>query len=568
MSRLSVPTSGVFDRAAFVDTPANTCPPDAMRNMWPSSPDGGRGGMAQRAGLSRVVARRLGTSAKHVQGLIVVDRASAISGFDVGNCERITAARSIECDDIVNPADTDFLRFNAWILDPNLGVRAGLNERGQADPTWSADAAVNSGLGGKPCFSCCWSPDGRLGYVLSLFPLVATGEIIFSVSRFNTNGELDLSFGTGMGLAGYVVWGDWDPTGGSPSDDIFPNAIAASDEYVFVATTKGYVYVLSAADGTPLQRFDMDGWAEEVAGVGVRPDGRLVAAFNGSMAGAASPRNNWWYWRAGVMLMDVAGGIDAPGDVLSARQYGAKLAASDADYEDHPYFRIAEKSQSVPRFGATINALAVGVDGSVAFARTNRGWARLDSNPPSNSQRRVTVGLISAGEATASLLWEQDTASIRESESFSEGGTIDSDVPLTPNLVNTPDDPHPSIDAICRDPLGHVYCAGRKLDPAHPNQVFKLRVSDGAIMWRAFVSDAADHWINQGGIAYSAADGTIVVAGKRKNGTSDVSHLWKLNADTGAVVGEHSTGHSVDAYQCAVNPDGLILYVAGKEALA
>lgn len=555
-----------------------------MVNMWPHDARGRQRVPSQRAGFSRLTPARLGASStNHVQGMIVVDRASAITGYQVGRCRQVTSATVQDGTSIINPSDSSLLKFNAWILAPDRGLKAALNEKGQMDPAFSADAANNDGMGDKPCFACCWAPDGEAGYVLSLFPIVATGEIIFSVSKFTRAGETVAAFGSAEGFAGYVVWGDWDPTGGSPTDDVFPNDIAATADYVFVAAGK-YVYVIRAPDGNLVQRFDVDLWAEECMGVAVRPDGRLVVGFSGAMGSTGStnnsattttpstPRNNHWYWRGGAMLCDTNGAVDSGtglGDLLASTQYGRKLVSSDPDYEDHAYFRLSEHSNLLRRYGAGINAIAAGPNGEVVVARTNRGWGRTDTEKPTNAQPRVTLCLIGPGEEDADLLWEVDTNSILEAAAFSEGGSIASDVPLASNADNNPTTPRPSIDAVCFDVDGNIYAAGRRLAPGHGFNIFKIRGEDGAIIWRKAVTAAlADHSIAQNAIAYDPTTHQLVVAGMRENGATDPTHLWFLDCETGDEIGSFSLGHSVDAYDVAVNQFGETLYVTGKAALA
>lgn len=596
--RLAFPLRGVSNKSAYLDGTAGFVPPQSLRNVRPHDVDGDRERFSPRAGMWRLSGQRLGPSVtSFVQGLANVSQASSITGYTYGDGQDITGGESLDGTTIINATDPTFLKFNGWVIAQDRGLRAKLNELGQADATFNDDIADEPTLGPKPCFACCWSPDGEYEYILSLFPIAAgSNPIIWSISKFDRDGESVAEFGSDLdiGLVGYSTWGDYPPAGGAIAGDSFPNHMVCDDEYVFVAAGK-YIYVLNAEDGAHLQQLDLSDYATEVMALAIRPDGYLVACFAGAAGtidvavgndalglaptdlGAGTDRDNGFYWRAGVALMTITPGlVETDSTVLALTQYGAKRTDTGAaDYEDHPTFRISEKSVRIPGFGAIPNTLCVLPDNSVIVGRTNRGWGREDANKPLDTQPLVSIFKIGTGTTGASLEWERDVGSILEQTQW-DTTTVRCDVPVLDDTAgissprtNITDDPHPTVDAIVGNSIDgvHFYCAGRRTGANFSNNVWKVRSVDGEVVDSTNISPTGEHWFNQNCAAFNELDNTVVLCGRRKNGATDTANLWILDGETLDVLHEQDLGYSVDAYGCAVSVNGEILYVTGKAEL-
>lgn len=599
--RLAWPRRGAANNTAYLETSAEFCPPEGIQNVRMIDPTGDRLRFSPRNGMQVVSGQRLGpSSASMVQAIGVVANASQITGYELGASTVIDGGESRDGTNIQN--SVNFLKYNGWIIGTDTGLNAELNEAGQNDPTWSNTAGTNAPFGAEGAFTCCWAPDGEAAYIVSIFPLVTTLQAMFSISKFDRDGNLVTSFGSAEGFAGYVVLGDFNPGGGAVTVGVFPNHIVCNGEYLFIAAGK-WVYVVRSDNGKYLQRFNLGGWTEEAMSLGVRGDGSLVAAFAGKSGtvqkavGTAaldthptdttpSARDNGFYWRSGVALCTVLTGVALPGTVLALAQFGTKRTDTGAaDYEDHPTFRFAEQSRVLRGFGCIPSCLCVLPDDSIIVGRTNRGWGRTDADRPADTQPRVNLVRISGGGIGAVLEWEADTDSILETTDYdiddngSTDYTVRHDIPVmadtTPTAgtrLNTTADPHPTIDALCASVFAdEVYAAGRRTANV-PNNVYRIRAADGAVLARAPVSKSVDvsteHWASQNAIAFNELDGTVVVAGERKNaGTPDYSHVFVLDPVTLAVIREQNLLFSVDAYGLSASINGEILYVTGKAVL-
>lgn len=596
--RIVFPLRGVTNKTAFLDTPGGFVPPANLQNVRPHDVDGGRERFSPRAGFWRLSGQRLGPSVtSFVQGLAVVSQASAVTGYEYGDGQAVEGGTSVDGTTIIDQDDTDFLKFNGWIIGTDRGLRAKLNEKGQADSVFNDNWDAGQPLGPTACFTCCWSPDGEYAYILSLFPIAGSTEIVWSISKYDRDGTSVSDFGSDLDitLSGYSTWGDYPPTGGSINGDSYPNHMAATAEYVFVAAGK-YIYVLNASDGAHLQQFDMSDVATEVMALAVRPDGYLVACFAGADGtidvtvgndalglnptdlGAGTDRGNGFYWRAGVALLAIEPGlVETDSEVLSFVQYGPKRTDTGAaDYEDHMTFRISDHSTRIPDFGAIPNTLCVMPDNSVIVGRTNRGWGRQDADKPLDTQPLVSIFKIGPGTSGATLQWERDVGSILEETQW-DTTTVRCDVPvlfdtagISSPRTNTTADPHPTVDAIVGNSLDgvHFYAAGRRTGTDYPDNIWKVRAVDGQVVEKANISPTGEHWFNQNCAAFNAMDNTVVLCGRRKNGATDTTHLWVVDAVTLEEIYSFDLNHSVDAYGVAVNTNGEILYVTGKEALA
>lgn len=598
---LTWPRRGAGNPTQTVKNPADFAPPGTLRNIIPVDFRAkGRRRPATRPGMVKATPARVGASAfAPFQGGKVVERASAIVGTELVNCRTLETGTSGKADSIFETATN--MRYNAYIRGVNGDIQAMLNEIGQANPNLSYNAAFGllgdpaqvSGV--TPAFGCAFSPDGLYAFVLSIFPIntgtvgvPVAGPVIWSISKFDRNGNPVAAFGSFESQVGYSHWGDYAADlSGSIAGDSYPNEMIIGDEYIAVVAGKK-VYIMRADSGRRVHRFEIPE-AEEVTGVAAHTNGRLVIGFNGRQGtidkadddgstdedpnvSSGDQRRTGFYWRSGAGLLSVANdvGITVPGTVLAQVQYGVKRTDTGAsDYEDsNKTFRIYEKSRRQPSRGCIVNAIATDADGALVIARTSHGWGRTDSQPPSDDMPPVTVCKIGPGTSSAVLLWETDVGAIRAERKWGNtlvsAFTVHNDIPSANDAVNTVADPHPTVDAICVDSNGDVYCAGRKLGDTNPFNIWKLNGATGQVIWSAALSAAADHWVNQACLRFNAVTGTLFAAGMIEDAGTEKAHLWEVSTADGSVISEQDLGVEVTAYGLATSVLGETLVAIGK----
>jgi len=594
---LSWPRRGSGNPTQVVKNPEDFAPPGKLRNVIPVDVRAKyRRRPASRPGLVKATPARVGSSAfAPFQGGKVVERASAVTDYSLVNCRSLEGGTSQKGDSIYETATN--MRYNAYIVGVDGDVQAMLNEIGQANPNLSYNAAFGllgdpaqvSGV--TPAFACAFSPDGLYAYVLSLFPInlgdlvtPVAGDVIWSVSKFDREGNPVAAFGSFESQVGYSHWGDYAADlSGSIDGDSYPNEMIVTDEYVVIVAGKK-VYIMRADSGRRVHRFEIPE-AEEVAGVAQHTGGRLVIGFNGRQAtvvigdddgstdedpnvGLGDQRRTGFYWRSGSGLLSVAPdmGITVPGTALAQVQHGVKRTDTGGlNYENHPTFRIYEKSRRQPLRGCIVNSIAADDDGAVVLARTSHGWGRSDSQPPSDDMPPVTVCKIGPGTSSAELLWEVDVGAIRAQRSWGGGAVVvHNDIPSANDAINTVADPHPTVDGICVDENGDVYCAGRKAGTSNPFNIWKLNGATGQVIWSKALSGATSHWINQNCLRFNRFKGTLFAAGLVEDAGSDKAHLWEVSAADGEVIKEHDLGIEVTAYGLATSSLGETLVAIGK----
>jgi hypothetical protein len=528
---------------------------------------------------------------------MVVERASAVSGYELVNCLALSASGTLTTSTIYETAST--LAFNAYALAPNGGVQAMLNERGQADPTVCYETAVGlnadplrvsgSVFGGPACFSA----DGEHRFVLSMFqvntgsPAVpVAGVNMWSVTKFDRSGAPVTVFGAPEGFPGFVYWGDEVSIGAGLSGDSFPNDMLAYGDYLFVAAGRR-VFVLRADTGRKVQILTVPE-AEECMSLDAHTGGRIALGFagrqgtvgiaddDGSMdedpdVGAGDQRRTGFYGRSGASLVLVTPGvgISGPGTAVTQIQHGSKRTDTGGlNYEDHPTFRIYEKSVRQPLRGCIVNAIATAADGSVFVARTSHGWGMKENQPPSDNMAPVTVCKISAGTSSAQLLWEADVGAIRAERKWGNtlvaALTVHNDIPSANDAINTVSDPHPTVDAICVDDFGDVYAAGRKAGASNPHNIWKLSGATGQVLWSKSLSTAASHWVNQNCLRFNPARNSVVAAGRVEDAGTSKTHLWELACTDGSELRDEDLGVEVTAYGLDVNALGEVLVGTGR----
>jgi uncharacterized delta-60 repeat protein len=158
------------------------------------------------------------------------------------------------------------------------------NSDGTLDASFGADGIVTTDFAGRPdrAFSVVVQPDGKI---------VAAGQAViasfdFALARYNSDGSLDTSFGTGGLVTTSIGNGSFDF---ARSVALQPNGkIVAAGQVLFIggfdiALTRynrdGTLDASFGADGIVTTDF-FEGSSDGAFSVGVQPDGRIVVAGN------------------------------------------------------------------------------------------------------------------------------------------------------------------------------------------------------------------------------------------------------------------------------------------------
>lgn len=528
---IQLPVRGVSDALPHIQQPGDMAGPDAARNIRVNAQNKANATMGPREGVTAAF-EAIGTGGR-VQAMFNVSTASG------------TALRLGDCDDIGAGSSKDGLGItgHAFVVDTDNSLALAF-----IDP--SADATT------EDAYSCSWHPDGSKAATACILPDPATGVAATRITMWNAT-------------TGAVVWTtliqDKDP-GGAVGGDPFPiyaNSVRVYNTFTYV-TAGPWLFVLRTADGVYLKRYNIDGWAWEVQDARVRPDNKLAVLFLGTSTAqgpvTASSYSAGAYFRSAIALYTVNNDTTVNGDPLTLAQYGAKLDALDANYEDHPHFRLSEHLGRSPR-GMAPFALAVGSDGRVFFGGTNTGFGPTDASPPDGTRGYSTVGCISAGTSTASLVWEADTLSNRTN--WQATGWYN-DIPYDAFGVWIPGlEDAPGVNGLAVDTDGNVYAVGR-LNAAGYN-VFKLRGTDGAIMWQATTGALA----HQHGVWYDSFSGLVTVVGVANDDYPDAggqfAQVWRFNPASGEIVSTFYLEKPSTAYGVDVHPTtGKLLFVCER----
>ena len=530
---IQLPVRGVSDALPHIQQPGDMAGPEAARNIRVNAIGGARATMGPREPYTAAF-EAIGTGGR-VQALFNVSTASGTS-LRLGDCSDIGAGTSKPGLGIAG---------QAWIIDTDNSLALAFE-----DP--SSDAA------GYGAYSCSWHPDGTKAASACILIDPATGVAGTRITLFNVT-------------TGAVVWTtllqDKDPGGAiaSPPFPIYANSVRVYNTFTYV-TGGPWLFVLRTSDGAYLKRYDINGWAWEVQDARVRPDNTLAVLFKGtsSVQGpvTASSYSAGSFFRSAVALYTVNNDTTVNGTPLTLAQYGAALADTDPNYEGHPHFRFSEKLGRSPR-GTSPFALAVGSDGRVFCGGTNTGFGPTDATPPDGTNGYSSVFAISAGTSTASLVWEADTESPRTNWL---GTGWYNDIPYDAGGAWIPGlEDSPGVNGLAVDTDGNVYAVGR-LNAAGYN-VFKLRGTDGAIMWKATTGALA----HQHGVWYDSFSGLVTVVGVANDDYPDAAgqfaHLWRFNPASGELVSTFYLEKPVPAYGVDVHPTtGKVLFVTERAA--
>ncbi|NBW16278.1 MAG: hypothetical protein EBR82_50690 [Caulobacteraceae bacterium] len=526
---IQLPVRGVSDALPHIQQPGDLAGPLAMRNVRVNAFGKAEATMGPREGITAAF-EAIGTGGR-VQGMLNVSTASG-TALRVGTSTNIGAGAS---------KDGLGFRGQAFIIDTDnsLALAYGATE---------ADCLTAG------AYACSWHSDGTKACVGHIMNDSETGGPNSRITMFNTE--------TGAAIWTAKVQGR--PPGGPldvPYATVYINAVRVYTTFTYVCAGP-WVFVYRTSDGAYLKRYNINGWSWEVQDCRVRPDNTLAVLFLGTGVATgpvtAGSYTAGAYFRSAVALYRVNSDTTVDGTPLTLIQYGAKLSASDPNYEDHAHFRLSEKLNRTPR-GMAPFGLAVDSTGRIAFGGTNTGFGPTDATPPDGTGGYSTVGVISAGSSTAALVWEGDTLSRRDN--WLATGWYN-DIPYNAGFgwISEARYDAPGVNSLAFDTDGNVYAAG--YPNAAGNNVFKLRSSDGALMWQQTVGAL----VYQNGIAFDPVSGLLIVTGVANASYPDAggqyAHVWKIDPSSGAIVDHFYLTKPVRVYGVDVHPtNGKILIV-------
>ncbi len=504
MRRVALPIFGATNAQALADTPPGFAPLGPLRNFSPRSTNADRARGGQRAGLSRVVAEAFGTGP--MQKIASVSLSSRVTGFqlDPGSCEEITDGSSRE---------SEAIEGHCFLLDAAGGM-----DRDFYNSTPGSMLSANA---------VCFSPAGTKAYFAVNYTATMPSTSIRAV---------DLATGATL----------WTSAIESVSKTHSCNTIDADNDYVYVATVEGLV-MLERDTGSEVynQPIDQPSWSSEIVEARVRPDGQIVVAFNGadtnvSLAGGTAGGSDF---RSGIALYERQAAVIP----IRRVRFGSVVSASDDWYEgDHGYYRVSEHGAARPH-GCAMTGLAVGADNSVIGFRRNKGWGPNGAYVPGDSIPPITVFKLSA---SGELLWEADTASIRDAYS-GWFGTVYNDRGST----------DPSIHAGCVLATGEVVCAGARSPRANNACAFLLDGDTGVML------DSVDLGgvIRQAACALVPSAGLVALGGDRNTGWPDAgganAHLWLVDTLDLSVARAIDLSHAVSCLGVDARDDDALLMV-------
>ncbi len=381
--------------------------------------------------------------------------------------------------------------------------------QGTLDTTFNGNgrAVVSLTAGNDVAYAVAVQPDGRI------LVAGAAGEWSssdFGLARFNSDGTLDASFGTGG-----VVRSDF-----SGGRDAARAVLPQADGRIVAAGSAGsgsdtdFALVRYLADGTLDASFGAGGWAstplldfddDEAAALAMQADGKLVAAgFKGSLA--------WGDRQVALVRYDTNGGLDGgfgDGGVVIAHLHsiGAALAL-----QTDGRIVVAGTSRKPVRSFAAMRFLASGTpdtsfgSGGLATTYVTSSTDQAKVVALQADGRFVVAGLVAAGIGLARL-----DASGRIDSSFASGGRD------TFSGCRLAVFCHDTVNALLVPPEGRMVVAGAAISIESFNTG---ATSSGPMTWTLF--DAGGAWGTRTATfeAYSEAlamalqpDGKLVTVG-------------------------------------------------------
>lgn len=613
LRRLTPPLRGAADNTTLIDTPEMFCPPDNLRNVRAFG-DGtdGRPRFGPRPGIIKAFERQLGNGAA-IQALAVVGRASGISGYETGTVTPVDGG-------ITRTSGT--ISGHAWVLGTNHGMHSDFGAGTTRSvyslswhPTLRRFCYVN--LSGTPVKSNLYyvdsDPDSAT-YLQTLWTAEVPNADPGGTPTLSNYANAILVTATFVYLcaAGYLYVL-------RTSDGVYikryscsgwaqgtMRAVERPDGRIAVLfsgspTIRGPVTTNSADTGNgngegsdfragvmlftvDTTQTDVDDSPLTVTQFGTKRTATAVTIDNAAWT-AATKRlvktgafTSYTHATGNLINITAGTGVTAGAYLIAAKISADEIelvgsikatdaADVDADqlqpawYEDHQYFRFSERGFATPR-GYIPSSMCALSDGSLVVARCNKGWGPNNSFRPDESVPPLSLCRITGGTTGAALLWETDIGSRLDLHPVTiSGSPVDlyNDRPHPSDAVNTPNDPHPTCDAICADGDDNVYVAGQLNGDGY--SVRKVRSSDGQVLWE----QSTGGWAPQHAIAYHAAENVVVVVGQRNSAWPDAGGanavVWFIDAFTGDIVDTFDLGGAVTAFGVDISAAGDIAFV-------
>lgn len=531
--RLQPPWRGVSNNTPFLQTPGDTCPPDAMLNVRPKRTGDGRRMFGSRPGLAATFTNTLPGP---VLACGVINRSTGISGYQVSAPVAVPSVRNVDC--------TKY-RHQFFILDPNFSVRAAVQDD-RIDPALSDPP---TGAGGPEGYYAAWhatDPDiayfGTLTYDDATF---GTSSVFAHITRY--------SLATNA-ITHQVECLDADPgwTAPMPSmGSIYPNQFLQHGPYLFVCAYN-YVYVFDADDLTYLYRI-ANTWGvenQQARVVTVEGVNYLMVLFTGAVvpSGPVAPDTSvapqeafGEHFRTGVICYEIQyadesteTAVDVGDAALVAVPFPQGTESGDGGYENHRTYRMGEYSVTRP-VGRLSYSFDIDPDSLALFVGScNQGFGYdplLNADQRPQNKPYITISRHNIEQAfdlddTAYIApatssrygchsdaggWERDTQSYRRA--FTWGAdTYRTDIPPIVNFARIPslEEYAPSAYAVQLSlDKTRVIVGGRRPTPgaASPN-LHCLDALSGAPLWTQDVAGL----VQQHCIAVDPTTGNLIVA--------------------------------------------------------
>ena len=396
------------------------------------------------------MSRRTTASALALAGLLVLTAGSAQAtpgalDTSFGTGGKVTTAIGSSDDDangvVLQPDGKIVAAGSSYGTNDDFAL-ARYNADGTPDTSFDTDGKVTTALGSNTDVArgVALQPDGKI---------VAAGDAFissnydFALARYNPDGSLDSSFGTG----GKVTT----PIGSSHA---FAYAVALQADgkivaagYAFISSNYDFALARYNADGTPDTSFDSDGKATTEIGSGfnaalgvvLQADGKIVAAgyaFNGSNHDFALARYHAngtldaGFGAAGTVTTAIGSGNDLANGV--ALQADGKIVAAGSSSSDFALARYNTDGSLDAGFGTggkvttaigsstdEAFALALQADGKIVAAGYSYNGANADFalarynpdgllDPGFGTGGKVTTAIGSSGDVANAVALQPD----------------------------------------------------------------------------------------------------------------------------------------------------------------
>ncbi|MDX2147575.1 MAG: hypothetical protein SFZ23_08645 [Planctomycetota bacterium] len=574
--KIDPPIRGVADKAPYIDAPNEFAPPEGMRNVWAFDAGSDRARLGQRPGWTTRFPTQI-CRGQPIQYLFSASQASTVTGYRLGECMPLTMWES---------RVSGTLTGHAWMLSSSLAMaRDFYDDRGGGTASayhcsWAPWLNTSTTPNHRECaFTAIWTDPAWNGNVITtgLRMVNELGQLVWQTAIEDREASGVLGPSPRRIFANQIAWSP-----GANRDNMLLLVAVETQTTTSPTLIQGYLYVFNGTNGTYLKRYALNNWAQDVNGVTVRPDGKVAVVFFGSgtpvptslpnqvgPAAVVEPGGTSSHFQSGVMLFARNPSSAEP---LLQEQFGTPLPSSHPFFSTaHGYFRFSEKLARSPR-GCYPTAIAATPSNGLLVTFSNKGWGYQFAIQPRDDVAAYTTAALL--DSAGNLLWEVDTQSIRRAYTGS-WGTYVNDIPDSGNPF---DSRPPSLSACAVGPQGELYVGGARNSPSTDAtqgwNVFRLRPSDGAILWRASIGGAAAAYssgVAQAGMVVDPTDGNLLVVGRRNDEWGNASqprqaHLWKLSGATGVIIADYdlSDSDAAIAYGVSVDPLGRIFYTTDR----